>query len=160
MRSSRWVAASALLAVSLLASRPAFAADALWVAKTQTIAAQLTAYADVEPQAVLPVRAGVAGVLRDLTVQPGDDIAAGAILGHLAGPSADALLTARQSALASAEAALKVAQQELAIEREKKAAQLTTRSAVDRAAAAVSAAVAHRDGARAELNAAEEMASV
>lgn len=151
---------ASLLAALTVVARPAGAADALWVAKPQTISLQITAYADVEPRSVLRLRAGVAGMLQDVSVQPGDDVAVGQVLGRLAGPPVDALLGARKAALAAAEATLKGAQQELAIERQKLAARLSTRGAVDKAEAAVSNAQANRDSARAELGAAEDMAIV
>ena len=150
----------AMLVFLVVAPRPAGAEDALWIAKAQTIALQTTAYGDVGPRAVLRLRAGVAGMLQNVTVQPGDDVAAGAVLGQLAGPPVAALLGARQAALAAAEATFTAAQQELAIERQKKAARLSTRGAVDRAAAAVTNAQADRDKARAELSAAQDMATV
>jgi len=151
---------ASLLAALTAAPRPAGAADALWVANSQTFALHITAYADVEPRSVLRLRAGVAGMLQDVTVQPGDDVAAGQVLGRLAGPPVDALLGARKAALAAAEATLKGARQELAIEHQKLAARLSTRGAVDRATAAASNAQANRDSARAELSAAEDMAIV
>ncbi|MDE2228781.1 MAG: efflux RND transporter periplasmic adaptor subunit [Alphaproteobacteria bacterium] len=157
-RTSGCMAVGALVAALTFAARPAGAEDALWVAKAQTIAMRVTAYGDVEPRSVLRLRAGVDGMLRDVSVQPGDDVAAGAVLGRLAGPPIDALLGARRAALAAAEATVKGAQQELAIERQKLAARLSTRGAVDKAEAAVSNARANRDSARAELSAAEDMA--
>lgn len=150
----------ALLVALTAIARPAVAADALWIAKTQTIALHVTAYATVEPRSVLRLRAGVAGILQDVTVQPGDEVAAGTVLGRLAGPPVDALLGARQAELSAAEATLKGAQQELAIERQKLNARLSTRGAADRAAAALSNAQASRDRARAELSAAQDMATM
>jgi RND family efflux transporter MFP subunit len=158
MRSSERTAIAVLIAALVFATRPAGAADGLWIAKMQTIVTSVTAYADVEPRAVLRVRAGIAGMLRDMMAQPGDDVVQGAALGHLAGPPVDALMAARQSRLTGAEAMLKAAQQELAIEREKRATRLSTRAAVDRAEAALSNAKADRDSARAALSAVQDMA--
>ncbi|HKR20649.1 MAG TPA: efflux RND transporter periplasmic adaptor subunit [Stellaceae bacterium] len=154
------MAVGVFVAALSFAARPAVAEDVFWVAKTQTVTTQITTYATVTPHATLEVRAGVAGVLHDLTVQPGDDVAKGAVLGHLAGPAVDALLAERQSALAGAEATLKAAQQTLAAEREKRAEQLSTRSAVDQAAAAAANALANRDSARVALSAAQDMTNV
>lgn len=158
--SRRRVSLSVLAAMLVFGSRTAAAGDALWIAKAESVTTQITAYAVVEPRVVVPVRAGTSGVLRDLTVQPGDTVAAGAVLGRLAGPAADAALTVRQNTVTSAEAALNAAQQALAIERQKQASRLSTRGAVDKAAAAVSDAQARRDTARAELIAAQDMVAV
>ena len=143
-----------------VAAIPAHAADKLWTAEAQTMPRQIVGYATVEPHAVLRLRAGVAGTITNLTAQPGDTVAANAVLGQLSGPSIDTLLAARRAAAARADAALKVAQQEQAIQQQKFAARLTTRSAVDRAAAALSNAQAERDSAHAALSAAEDMASI
>ena len=163
MRCSGWPAAGILVAGWVLWAQPAGAADAapgLSTAKTETIVAHVTAYAVVEPRAVLKLRAGVPGMLRDLTVQPGDAVAEAAVLGHLAGPEVDASLAARQAALATAEATLKAAQQQLDIQRAKAAGRLATRGDVDQAVAAVSKATAERDRAGAALSAAQDMASL
>ncbi len=152
--------AAGLIAIIAVTPRPVLAADALWIAKQQTIATQISAFARVEPRARLRLNAGIAGTLRDLAVQPGDEVTAGAVLGHLTGPSVDSLLATRQAALASAEASLSAAQQELTIEREKAASRLSTREAVDKAAAALTGAQSKRDSARAQLSAAEEMAEL
>ena len=149
-----------IVAVFALAARPGYAADGLWIAKTQTVARQVIAYGTVEPRAVLRVRAGVAGTLRDFSVLPGDVVTAGASLGHLAGAPVDALLASRQSALAGAEAQLKAAQQALAIARQNLTARLNTRDVVDRAEAAVKQAQAARNGTQANLKAAQSMVLV
>ncbi|MGH6994531.1 MAG: efflux RND transporter periplasmic adaptor subunit [Stellaceae bacterium] len=143
-----------------VAAMPAHAADKLWTAEAQTMPRQIVGYATVEPRSVLRLRAGVAGTVANLTAQPGDTVAANAVLGQLTGPSIDTLLAERRAAVTTADAALKVAQQELAIERQKFAARLTTRGAVDHAAATLSNAQAERDSAHAVLSAAEDMASI
>ncbi len=150
----------AILALLLAAAPPANAADALWIAKAQTMPRQVVAYATVEPQSILRLRAGVAGIVESLAVQPGDTVAANAVLGRLAGPAIDALLAARRAALDGAAATLKNAQQELTIERQKFASHLATRGAVARAVAALSNAQANRDSAQAAFTAAEDMATI
>lgn len=149
-----------MVVLCAVAAMPAHAADKLWTAKAQTMPRQIIGYATVEPHAVLRLRAGVAGTVTNLTAQPGDTVAANAMLGQLTGPSIDTLLAARRAAVARADAAFKVAQQEQAIQQQKFAARLTTRSAVDHAAAALSNAQAERDNAHAALSAAEDIASI
>lgn len=143
-----------------IAAMPAHAADKLWIAKAQTMSRQIVGYATVEPRAVLQLRAGVAGTIANLTTQPGDTVAANAVLGQLTGPSIDTLLAARRAAVITADAAFKVAQQELTIQHQKFAARLSTRDAVAHAAAALSNAQADRDSAHAALAAAEDMTSI
>jgi multidrug efflux pump subunit AcrA (membrane-fusion protein) len=150
----------AILILLLAVASPAHAGDSLWTAKTQTMSREIVAYATVEPRSVLRLRVGIAGVVADLKVQPGDAIAAGAELGQLTGPSVDALLAARRAELAAAGAVFKAAEQELAITREKVAGRLSTRSAMARDRATLSDAQAKRDSARAALSAVEEMASI
>ncbi|MDE2165956.1 MAG: efflux RND transporter periplasmic adaptor subunit [Alphaproteobacteria bacterium] len=150
----------AILILLVIATPPANAADALWTARTQTVSRQIVAYATVEPRSILRLRAGAAGIVENLTVQPGDRVAASAELGRLTGPAIDALLAARRAALDGAAATLKNAQQELAIERQKFAGHLATRGAVARAVAALSNAQANRDSAQAAFTAAEDMATI
>lgn len=149
------------LLVALAAAMPAAnATEALWIAKAQTMPREIVGYATVEPRSVLRLRAGVAGTVANLTAQPGDTVAADAVLGRLSGSSIDALLAARRAALTGAEATLKSALEELTTERQKFANRLSTRTAVARAAAALSNAQAERDSAQAASSAAEDMASI
>jgi membrane fusion protein, heavy metal efflux system len=152
----RYLAALILLAAVL----PARAADGPWIAKAESMPRQIIAYATVEPRSTLRLRAGVAGIVANLTVQPGDAVTAGEALGQLSGPPVDALLSARRAALAGAQATLKSAQQAVTIERQKFAERLTTRGAVARAVAALSNAQANVDSAQAALNAAADMAAI
>lgn len=149
-----------LVALFAVAAMPAHAADKLWTAKAETMPRQIVGYATVEPRSVLRLRAGAAGIVANLTAQPGDTVAANAVLGQLIGPSIDTLLAARRAAATAADAAFKAAQQELAIQNQKFAARLSTRGAVAHAVAALSNAQADRDSAHAALAAAENMASI
>jgi RND family efflux transporter MFP subunit len=144
----------------LAAVLPARAADAAWIAKAESMPRQIIAYATVEPRSTLRLRAGIAGIVANLAVQPGDAVTAGEALGQLSGPPVDALLSARRAALAGAQATLKSAQQAVTIERQKFAERLTTRGAVARAAAALSNAQANVDSAQAALGAAADMAAI
>lgn len=53
--------------ILLAAVQPARAADAPWIAKAESMARQIVAYATVEPRSVLRLRAGVAGIVANLT---------------------------------------------------------------------------------------------
>jgi membrane fusion protein, heavy metal efflux system len=151
---------AALVAALALGASPAGAADGLWTARAESMRQQIIAYATVEPRSTLRLRAGVAGIVASLTVQPGDSVRAGETLGRLTGPPVEALLVARRAALTGAEATLKSARQELALERQKFAGRLTTRGAVGRDAAALSNAQASVDATRAALSATEEVAVI
>lgn len=155
--SLRLCALAALAVGAALAARPALAAGGVWIAPAQTIATQLTAYAQVEPKAIVRLRAGEAGVLQGFAVRPGDLVAVGAVLGRLSGPPVEAVLAARKADLSAAEAALTAAQQALAIERQNLAARLSTRGAVLKAEAAVAEAQARLASTRAQASAAEDM---
>ena len=147
-----------MLAVgAALVARPALAEDTLWIAKAQTIAAQVTAYAQVVPKAVVRLRAGETGILQGFAVRPGDLVAAGAVLGRLSGPSIEAALAARKADLSAAEATFTAAQQSLAIERQNRSVRLSTRAAVLKAEAAVADAQARLATARAQESAADDM---
>lgn len=147
-----------LAAGAALAAQPALSEDALWIAKAQTIAAQVTAYAQVEPIALVHLRAGEAGVLQDFAARPGTLVAAGAILGRLSGSPIEAILATRKADLSAAESAFTAAQQSLAIERQNRAARLSTQSAVLKAEVVVAEAQARLASARAQASASESMA--
>ncbi|MGH7089122.1 MAG: efflux RND transporter periplasmic adaptor subunit [Stellaceae bacterium] len=158
MRLLRCVAGAVLAIGAASGAWSAPAGNALWIATAQTIATQATAYAQVEPKAVARLRAAEAGVLESFTARPGDLVAAGAVLGHLSGPSVAAVLTARKADLSAAKAAFTAGQQTLAIERQNRAARLSTRDAVSKAEAAVAEAQARLATAHAQESAAESMA--
>ncbi len=84
-------------------------------------------------------------------VLPGQSVEAGAVLGHLRGPAAEAMLARRRSAVAGARGELTAARKTLALECEKLSAQLSTRGNVYRAEAALAGARARLDTARAAL---------
>jgi len=151
---------AALIVPLAFAAQPASAASGFWVAKADSVAMQATAYGNVQPRAVAVLRAGATGVLQDFAARPGDAVAAAAVLGKLTGPSFDAILAARQSALTSATAALASAQQAFASAREKIAAKLATRGTVASAAAAASEAEARLATARAQLSETEDLATL
>lgn len=154
------VIAAVLIIATAPATRAATAEQGLWTARAQTIVTQVTAYGKVEPAAVLRVRAGEDGVLTAFDVRPGDQVAPGAMLGRLAGPTVDAALATRRAELASAQAALAAARQDLAISRQNEAARLSTRDAVVKAEAAVSEAEARLTSAQAQLSAAQGVAAI
>lgn len=137
----------------LLMTTLAYANSSVVAARARTVTTRLTTYAQVEPIAVLPIRAAQAGVVTGLTVLPGEIVQSGAIVGHLSGPEIDALLAQRKAAVQSARAALTVAQKTLRIERQKRAQHLSTQQAVAQAEAEARKARAGLDSAQAQTHA-------
>lgn len=137
-----------------LACGTARADDGSVAARAAEAATTLSAYARVEPIALLRLKAASSGVLTGLRVVPGERVAAGAALARLAGPEAAARLAQDRGRLDTAQAALKAARGALAAARQRRAERLATRQAVVRAAADVAQARARRDAARAGLAAA------
>lgn len=141
--------ASALLGLPCLAR----ADDSFVAARARSFTQRLSAFARVEPEAVLPLRAQMPGIVAGLTALPGDPVEAGQLLGSLAGPQVEALLAQRRAAVASTRAELVAARQALAIEEKQAKVHLSTRLAVDRARAALATAKAASQEARARLQA-------
>lgn len=139
----------------LLFGTSAWGATAIVTVQPRVITEHLRAYAEVEPIAVVRLRAAQAGVIRGLTVVPGEVVNIGSVLGRLQGPEIDARLAQRRAAVDSQRAALQAARHSLAIQRQKRAAQLGTRLAVYQAEASVAQAKARLAAAQAGLQAAE-----
>ena len=121
------------------------------VAKAQPVSESLPAYAQVQPIALLPVRAAEAGTVAAMRVVPGSHVRAGEALATLTGPEIRSLITNREGALRSARAQLAAARRSLAIERQQLGAQLSTEQAVASAESAVAATRAAFETARAQL---------
>ena len=139
----------------LLAATGAWADSGVVVAQARTVAVRLEAYAQVGPTAILRLEAAQTGLATGFEVLPGETLAAGAVLGRLSGPEAEALLTRRRGDLAAARAALEAAQRLLAAARRKQAAHLSTTGDVYRAKAALAAARAALEDAASRLRAAK-----
>ncbi|MDE2396345.1 MAG: efflux RND transporter periplasmic adaptor subunit [Burkholderiales bacterium] len=141
-------AAAALLALACLigAAGRAEAADATAApyvtVQAQAVTQALQAYGQVEPMAVVQVRAAAAGRLSGLRVVPGSVVKAGEVLARLGGPRMQALAVEREQALRSATAREQAALRAVQILRRQLAGQLATRQAVDAAQAESAAAAA------------------
>lgn len=121
--------------------------------QSQTVTNQFEAYAQVEPIAVLPLRAAEAGTVVGLEIVPGTSVQAGQKLAELGGPEIQALLAQDDAAVSSARTNLLGAQKSLAIEQQQLASHLATRQMVLQAEGAVAQAQAAVDTAQARLRA-------
>ncbi|MDE2252974.1 MAG: HlyD family efflux transporter periplasmic adaptor subunit [Betaproteobacteria bacterium] len=135
----RLQAAAVLLAFSCLigATDTASAAGAMVkpyvTVRAKAVLHALQAYGQVEPIAVVQVRAAGEGTLSDMRVVPGSVVKAGEVLARIGGPRMQSLLIAREQALRSATAREDAANSALHIVRHQLAVQLATRQAVDAA---------------------------
>lgn len=125
-------------------------------AHTQTITRTLRGYGQVEPIAIVRVRAASPGTLSDLTLLPGSIVAAHQLLAHIGGPRMRALLTAREQDVRSARARADAATRKLAIVQHLLVDQLATRQAVVAAESDLAAARAAESTADARLREARE----
>ena len=134
---------------------PATAADAragnVATAHDETVARTLSAYGQIEPIALVRVRAVHPGTLSGLRAVPGSVVAAGEVLARIGGPRMQSLLTAREQALRSARAREHALSRALEIVRRQFAAQLATRQAVDATQSDLAAARAAVQTADAQL---------
>jgi RND family efflux transporter MFP subunit len=119
-------------------------------AKVETYQPQFRAYAQVVPIRILTVEAGITGMLQDFSVEPGQRIAAGDVVGRIGGAD-------QAEAMKEAQAKLAAAQQEFqsAEDQERSVARtypkFADRTQLDRAKAALAAARAKLKDAKAEL---------
>lgn len=151
--SRRRVLLEIVLGIALLLPCAARADGAFVAAESRPFPHRLQAFARVEPEALLPLRAQMPGVVAGLSVLPGDPVQVGQVLARLGGAPVEALLAKRRAALHSARARLEAAQHALAIQRRQEKAHLATRLAVDRDRAALADAEAAMETARSQLQA-------
>ncbi len=123
----------------------------------QAVPQVLSAYGQVEPIAVVQVRAVDPGTLNDLHVVPGSVVSAGQALARIGGPRMRSLLTAREQSLGSARARADAASNALQIVRRQFATQLATRQAIDAAQSELAAARAAVQTADAQLREARDL---
>ncbi|MGH8202809.1 MAG: efflux RND transporter periplasmic adaptor subunit [Steroidobacteraceae bacterium] len=135
-------------AIAAVADRSASTASesATVTVRAQSVGEQFQAYGQVQPIAVLPVRAVEAGVVAALRVFPGSRVKAGETLATLTGPEIQSLLVSREGAVRSTRI-------QLAAERQRLTAQLSTEQAVAAATAALNTA-------RAQLEVAQAMSTL
>lgn len=150
-----------ILCAGVLLAAAAVRADTNFVTvQAQSLTNQFVAYAQVEPVAVLPVRAATAGVIGGLNLLPGTAVRAGAELAHLQGPEIDAMLSQARAAMTSARARLDAAEKLLNVQRQQLAAHLGTHQAVYQAESALAEAHSALDAAQAQLQADRRMTNV
>ncbi len=130
--------------MGVLLASPARAAEVATGATVRVQAQPFTphfrAYAQVEPVALVPVRAPLAGRVAALRVVPGAEVTAGEVVAVLAGPEVRARLAAARAAVQSAETEAASAKKALAIQRRQAASHLSTRQAVLEAESALASA--------------------
>lgn len=151
--------AAGLLGVASAAAADAIANDFITV-HAQTVAHSLRAYGQVEPTAVIQVRAVNPGTLSGLRVVPGSAVAKGEVLARIGGPRMGSLLTARAQTLRSARSREEAAGRALGIAQHQLAVQLATRQAVDAAQSELAAAHAAAQTADARLREARDLQTV
>lgn len=144
----------------LLAAMPGRADTNYVTVQAQACTNEFVAYAQVEPVAVLPVRAPTAGVIGGLNLLPGTAVHAGAELAHLQGPEIDAMLSQARAAMTSARARLGAAKKLLNVQRQQLAAHLGTHQAVYQAESALAEARSSLDAAQAQLQADRRLTNV
>jgi len=110
----------------------------------------LEAYAQVEPIQVLSVQTLVTGQVEDLTVVPGQHVAAGQVLARLRGMAQSSQVVAATAAVAQTRAALDLARQNYAATK-KTYPDISTRQQLQTAMTAVKDAQARLAAARAQL---------
>ena len=159
MKCSTWTKAStnffwAPMALFLLLSAgSAHAGTAVVAARSQPVAAQYKAFAQVEPIAVLPVRAQQAGMVTGMHILAGESLKADQNIGVLGGPEIQALLVQDNADFASALARLDAAKKSLAFQRRQRKLQLTTKLAVFQAESTLAQARSALETAQAKLRA-------
>jgi RND family efflux transporter MFP subunit len=151
--------AAGLLGVASIAAADAIANDFITV-HAQTIAHSLRAYGQVEPIAVIQVRAVNPGTLSGLRVVPGSAVTEGEVLARIGGPRMESLLTARAQTLRGAQSREEAASRALEIVQRQLAVQLATRQAVNAARSELAAAQAAARTADAQLREAQDLQTV
>lgn len=118
------------------------------------------AYASVEPAYVVTVSATEGGVLSGFTALPGSTVRAGAVLGHVQGPTLQLMLAQGEANVRGADAQLAAAQKSLAIVRQQLATHLSTNVMVHQAESALAQAQANDANAHSGLAAVRGMEAV
>lgn len=125
------------------------------VVHTRRIAAEVRAYAQVEPVAVLPARAQLSGVVAELDVRPGDHVSAGEVLARLQGPDVQAALAKHKAAVRAAKAEIEADRGVLQVHRQRREERLGTRLQIYQAKGRLAGARASLQDAESALAAAQ-----
>ena len=118
---------------------------------SQTVTTHFEAYGQIEPIAILPVRAAKTGIVTGIKILPGASLKAGQALGKLGGPEIQALISQRKAELNSAQAQLVSAKKSLTFRQQQFKSQLATRLQIFRAESVVAQAQSVFDTAKAQL---------
>lgn len=124
---------------------------------SRSFTSRITAYARVEPIAVLTMSAPEAGVIVHLNVTPGMRIHKGQILAQLAGPELDAILLQNRADVRASQTQFNASQRALATLRQQLLLQLATKQTVDQAEAALAQAQTNAENAQSHLNSVRQM---
>ncbi|MBI1174050.1 MAG: efflux RND transporter periplasmic adaptor subunit [Sideroxydans sp.] len=153
-----------LLAVSCLfgaATTQAQAAStdthAVVTANVQTFDQQFHAYGQVEPIAIVQVRAASPGIVSGMNLLPGQVLKSGQEIGKLGGPEIKALLLQSNAELRSAQASLAAAGKSLVFQKQQRELHLATQLAVIQAESVLAQAQSANETARANLRALQQM---
>lgn len=154
------VLAAQCLGVWTPAAAATFSKAAGVIVEARPVTEQYTAYGEVQPVALLHLRAVEPGIVAALRVRPGSRVKAGQTLANLTGPEIDSLLIDREGALRSARSRLAAARRTLAIEQRQLTAELSTQQAVAAAQSAAAAATAAVNTAHAQLEVARGVSTL
>ena len=124
---------------------------------SRSFTSRITAYARVEPIAVLTISAPEAGVVVHLSVTPGMRIHRGQILAQLAGPELDAILLQNRADVRASQTQFIASQKALATLRQQLLLQLATKQTVEQAEAALAQAQTNVENAQSRLNSVRQM---
>lgn len=138
----------------------AWSAQGVITVEPRTVTSHFTAYARVVPIAVTALKAAQTGQITGLNVDPGQNVAAGTILGRLQGPEIANRLARQRAAVDKARATLTATRHSLAIEKKKQSEHLSTRQVVYNAQALLAGARSDLSAARAALSATRNNALV
>ena len=160
VRTIERIVASVLLTLgsrSLIAAVPPVNNTGYVTVQSRPVTSHISAYARVEPIAVLTISAPETGVIVHLRVVPGMHVHKGQVLAQLTGPELEAILLQNRADLRSAQTQFSASQKVLATQRQQLLLQLATKQTVDQADAAVAQAQTNLDNTQSRLNSVRQM---
>ncbi len=150
----------ATMAACVLADAASGADSPYVTVQAQTFAAPIEVYAQVQPIAVVPVKAPAAGMVGDFALLPGASVSAGAVLARLTGPEVQTAAARSEAAVKSATAKRAAAEKTLSVLRSELASHLSTAQQVAQAEADLADAMGALATANAELETARLTATI
>ncbi len=124
---------------------------------SEPVTNRFRAYAQVEPVAILPIRAALAGTIKRLSAIVGQPVHAGEKLAELDGPEVAALLAQQQAEVDSAKTNVAGAEQVLNIAKQQIASHLSTRQTVAQAESELAKAHGNLLSAEAQLSSSQKL---